>query len=53
MLLPVSSKVDNLLLAEDLNRLMQGYASVIGTFLYMTLNVQTSPKLRNYGTDYI
>ena len=53
MLLPVSNKVDNLLVAEDLNRLMQGYAAVIGTFLYMTLNVQTGhehhklPKLRD------
>lgn len=57
MLLPVSNKVDNLLIAEDLNRLMQGYGAVIGTFLYMAVNMQTgqehhtSPKLRYYGTD--
>jgi len=40
-LLPVSNKVDNLLVPEDLNRLTQGSAAVIGTFPYMTLNVQT------------
>jgi hypothetical protein len=47
MLLPVSYKVDNFLVAVDLNRLMQGYAAVIGTFLYVTLNVQTEHEHHN------
>jgi hypothetical protein len=47
MFLPVSNKVDNLLVAEDLNRLMQGYAAVISTFLYMALNAQTGHEHHN------
>lgn len=47
MLLPVSNKVDNLFIAEDLKRLMQGYGAVIGTFLYMALNIQTGHEHNN------
>lgn len=47
MLLPVSNKVDNLSIAEDLNRLMQGYGAVISTFLYMAVNMQTGHEHHN------